>query len=101
MRNFVLAFIAAVNLFVFTGGTAAKIEEIYPLTTIVIETDYITDVVTVEDFNGNQWQFEVVEDWMVDDICSLIMYNNGTEIIYDDQIVKAHYNGWFEGWNNH
>lgn len=100
MKKSILAFIAAINLFSYTGGMAVKTEEIYPLTTIVIETNYISDVVTVEDFNGNLWEFSGVEDWQEGDICSLIMYDNGTRIIYDDQIIKAHYNGYFEGWKN-
>jgi hypothetical protein len=100
MKNFILTFIAVVNLFTFSSGTAAKLEEIYPLTTVVVDVDTETDVVTVQDFNGNLWTFYGVEDWIEGDICSLTMYKSGTEIIYDDQIIQTRYSGYFDGWNN-
>lgn len=73
-----------------------RIEGYYPLTTIVYDMDRENDVVTVEDANGNLWAFEGCEDWEINDICSLLMYDNGTESIYDDEIIIAHYNGTVE-----
>lgn len=70
----------------------------YALTTKVIALDHESDVVTVEDFNGNAWTFYGVEDWQIGDFASLLMDNNGTpETIYDDVITMAHYAGIFEG----
>ena len=54
---------------------------------------------TVEDFNGNLWQFDGAEDWVEGDICTLIMNSKGTEEIKDDTIISVHYSGYFEGWN--
>ena len=71
----------------------------YALTTKVVELDRENDVVVCEDFNGNLWEFYGCEDWQIDDIASLLMDDNGTPTIYDDEIVSARYNGTFEGWN--
>ncbi len=74
-------------------------ENLYGLTTIVFDVSYSTDTVTVKDFNGNLWQFDGVEDWVENDICTLVMDSKGTIEIKDDTIVSVHYNGYFEGWN--
>lgn len=71
----------------------------YALTTVVVELDAENDVVTCKDFNGNLWEFEGCKDWTVGDIASLLMNDRGTEKIYDDTIISARYNGYFEGWN--
>lgn len=70
-----------------------RIEGYYPLTTVVYDMDRENDIVTVEDANGNLWEFEGCEDWEIGDICSLLMFDNGTVSIYDDKIIIAHYNG--------
>lgn len=69
---------------------------IYPMTAIVTEVNHTTDIVTIEDFNGNLWQFDGAEDWQVNDICSCLMGDNGTSNIYDDEILKVRYSGWVE-----
>lgn len=71
-------------------------EEIYPHVGIVSEINTNTDTVIFTDFNGMEWQFNGVEDWMINDICACIMYNNGTEIINDDKILKVEYKGYVE-----
>ena len=71
----------------------------YALTTKVVKLDRENDVVVCEDFNGNLWEFYGCEDWQIDDIASLLMNDNGTSTIYDDEIVNVRYNGTFEGWN--
>ena len=43
----------------------------------------------IEDFNGNIWIFEGIEDWFIGDICAMMMDNNGTDIIYDDIIISV------------
>jgi len=70
----------------------------YPMTTVVTHVSRTTNTVTVQDFNGNLWQFKGVEDWDIGDICSCIMSDNGTELIDDDKIVKVKYDGRFSGW---
>ena len=65
----------------------------YPLSTVV---ECINgNEVTTRDFNGNLWTFtDNSEDWFKGDICSLIMHDNYTDIIYDDTIIKAQYSGF-------
>jgi hypothetical protein len=70
-------------------------DHIYPLTTIVTETNPEIDVVTITDNNGFVWQFYGVEDWEKGDICSVIMNDNGTETIFDDIIITTRYGGRF------
>ena len=74
-------------------------ENLYGLTTVVFDVSYATDTVTVEDFNGNLWQFDGVEDWVKGDICTLVMDSKGTAEIKDDTIISVHYSGYFEGWD--
>ena len=70
---------------------------LYPQTFKVISVDYYENLVTVEDFNGNVWQFWGAEDWVENDICSAIMSDNGTDSIYDDSFVMVRYSGWIKG----
>ena len=72
--------------------------DLYAKATVVVEVDYEYNLVYCKDFNGEVWCFSGCEDWVVGDIASLLMYNNGTKIIYDDEIVNPYYNGWFDGW---
>ena len=72
--------------------------ETYPLTTVVVDVDRMEDVVTVIDFNGNEWQFDGCEDWFVGDVCSMVMDDMNTDIVYDDEIVDLRYDGWLDGW---
>lgn len=68
----------------------------YPLCGIVVDVNYSDDCITIEDFNGNLWVWEGAEDWCVNDIAAMIMYDNGTEHIYDDVIISITYNGYLE-----
>lgn len=79
---------------VLCGCRAKSTDNLYPMSTIVTKCDYDADVVTVTDFNGNDWEFEGVEDWMEGDICALLMDTMGTDIIYDDKIISVRYCGW-------
>lgn len=63
----------------------------YTLSTKVFELDEENDVVTVEDENGNLWDFYGCEDWLINDNCILLMNNNNTSNIYDDIIIRAIY----------
>lgn len=70
----------------------------YALTTVVVNLDAENDVVTCKDFNGNLWEFEGCSDWAIDDIATLLMNDKGTRNIYDDEMIRARYQGTFEGW---
>ena len=93
MNLMALAIAATLN------GATAPVDQMgfYPMTTVVVELDARTDTVVCVDFNGNEWGFEGVEDWCIGDYATLTMCDNGTEIIYDDIICDAVYDGWLEG----
>lgn len=71
-------------------------EDIYPTTAVVSEVNYEENLVSVEDFNGNIWQFTETDDWAVGDICSMIMDSKKTEEIEDDEILSVRYSGFIE-----
>ncbi len=83
--------VAVIALTFFTGFTY---EDVYANCGIVVSVDYDEDIVTIEDFSGNLWQFFGCEDWEINDICAMVMNTNGTDIIFDDIIVNATYCGW-------
>lgn len=80
----------------FIGRAAQKAtynQHTYPLSTVVECVN--GNEITTKDFNGNLWTFtDKTEDWIKGDICSLIMHDNYTNIIYDDTIIKAQYSGF-------
>lgn len=87
-----LTAIALIMILIAIAMTASA--EIYPLTAKVVEVNYDDDTVTVETFTGFLFAFEGCEDWAEGDCASLIMDDNGTEKIFDDEIVMAQYCAW-------
>ena len=77
--------------------TDGECKDLYPLTGIVTEVKRIEDLdlVTMTCANGNQfsWYADAEDCWAINDLASCIMNSNGTEIVYDDEIVDAHYVG--------
>lgn len=72
---------------------AKEMEQYYPTSGIV--TAVGEDFMVFTDFNGNEWTINGdSEDWCCGDICTAIMDKNGTEIIYDDEVVTTKYSGW-------
>lgn len=67
---------------------------IYTTTGIVTDIDKESDIVTVSDFNGHQFEFYEVEDWLPGDIASMVMYDNGTPEVEDDIILDVTYVGY-------
>lgn len=51
------------------------------------------DTVYVTDSTGNVWSFEGAEDWQTGDRAAMLMDDNGTETIYDDEILQIRYIG--------
>lgn len=70
----------------------------YPTTAIVTEIDEVSGIITVEECNGNIWTFydDGTEDWYVNDICSMIMDDKGTKLVYDDEIISTRYSGFVD-----
>lgn len=77
--------------------TDGECKDLYPLTGIVTEVEYMedTDLITMTTANGNQfsWYTDSTDDWFINDLASCIMNSNGTDEVYDDEIVDAHYTG--------
>ena len=75
-----------------------KTDGIYAMTAQVYRLDYEADIVTIEDANGNLWDFEGCEDYCEGDLVSCVMWDAGTpETIYDDHILSTRFSGfWIE-----
>lgn len=77
--------------------TDGECKDLYPLTGIVTEVEHMedTDLITMTTANGNQfsWYTDSTDDWFINDLASCIMSSNGTDEVYDDEIVDAHYVG--------
>ena len=77
-------------------------ETLYPLTGIVTEIEYDVepevDLVTMTTANGNMfaWYADSSDCWEINDLASCIMDSKGTEIVYDDEVLLAHYAGVLE-----
>ena len=81
-------------IMIMTAIALTASADLYPETAKIVNLDYDADLVTVETFTGFTFQFEGCEDYSEGDGVSLIMEDNGTELIFDDEIVMAQYCGW-------
>lgn len=89
IKRLVLTSILATT--VVTGPTASKATTYPGLLRI---TEVQDDVVVGVDANGFEWSFsEEGNDYMADDLCSVIYDDKRTEIIFDDEIVAHRYVG--------
>jgi hypothetical protein len=70
------------------------VENYYPLTALVVDFNEEEDIVICEDYAGNIWKFEGIEDWMEGDLVSMLMDSKGTPLIFDDEILLVRYSGW-------
>lgn len=98
MGAFLLTFSAGVASFlngnVTTEANTITTANLYPTCGIVTECNIELDIVTFADFSGNLWSFNGVGDWIEGDRVAAIMNDNGTPVIYDDEIVSVKYCGW-------
>lgn len=62
---------------------------IYANCAVVVEISTMTDTVVCRDDLGHLWTFNGVEDWELGDGVAMVMFNNGTGIVYDDIIISA------------
>lgn len=95
-----LKLVGLISALLISGVSASNVDNVgvYADTMVVTEVDYEGDVVTIADFNGFEWQFEGCEDWIEGDVCSVLMCDNGTEVIFDDVILSTTYSGWVNEW---
>lgn len=78
--------------------TMLSVGTLYPNTmkvTDIIDLKDNTQVIELEDYNGNVWEYETDStDLFINDTVSVILDDMGTDIIYDDEIVSIRYNAW-------
>lgn len=84
----------AVALILPLHGALADEACFYPKTVIVVELDEENDMVITEDAVGFIWEFYGVEDFEVGDMVSLLMFDCGTELIFDDEVIDAVFSGY-------
>lgn len=73
------------------------VDRLYPNVAVVVEIDHTADTLTVEDSIGHLWVVEGVEDYMEGDLVGMVMDSMGTDLVYDDAVVKMHYcGGWVD-----
>lgn len=77
----------------FLIGDSCAEKKLYPVSGVVIDKDKESDTVTIEIGTGFRYQLYGYGDWEIGDRCSMIMNPMGTKLIYDDQILKAYYEG--------
>ena len=79
-----------------TVGANDIMSHVYPLSGIVVAVIPENDIIVIQDYNGNMWEWSGIEDWYEGDIAAMIMYDNYTESIYDDEIIDIMYSGWIQ-----
>lgn len=96
MKKIVICFYAfALLLMGIAVFTVESKHNVYALSGVVVDVNEEEDAVIFEDFNGNLWEFDGAEDWMINDICACVMNDKGTLNIYDDCILSVRYNGTY------
>lgn len=60
----------------------------------VVGFDRDSDTIYIETTDGNIWEYEEIQDWMIDDLCSMVFCDNGTSEVYDDEVVYMRYIGY-------
>jgi hypothetical protein len=70
------------------------IDNLYAKSMLVYEVDREYDILYLTDSNGNGWEYVGIEDLGVGDVVDCLMYDNQTDIIYDDKIIKLQYSGF-------
>ena len=68
-------------------------DELYANVAIVSGFQFEEDLVLLTDTSGSTWAMYGIEDWRLGDIACLVVWNAGTALIFDDEIVCATYNG--------
>ena len=70
------------------------VDNLYAKSMLVYEIDREYDILYLTDSNGNGWEYIGIEDLGVGDVVDCLMYDNQTDIIYDDKIIKLQYSGF-------
>ena len=98
MKKMYMVIVALVLCGILMGVVACAQAETYPAALMVVDLDEHEDMVIAVDFNGNEWTWTGIEDIFPGDMIAVMMDDQGTETIYDDEIIDLRYCGWIEGW---
>lgn len=88
--------ISILTIFICVSISTHYENHYYPTTMIITKLDHDNDIIIMEDFKGHVWMYDGIEDNLIGDVISCIMYDNKTELIYDDKIIKIKYSGYTE-----
>lgn len=92
MKKKIIYFAVVVLILAIAAGII-YVNRLYMETAIVIDIN--NNTVSVICADGNVFGFFSNDgDWCNGDICTMIMYNNGTESVTDDRIVNVKYAGY-------
>ena len=87
-----IAIIITIKVGFFTSiANAENITFYYPEVGEIVGFNEKTDMVFVKTSDGNVWEFEEIDDWMVGDNCYMVFCDNGTKDQTDDIIVSVRY----------
>jgi len=87
--------LVAIIIILVSLGSTAQAVEIYPRCGIIVDFDYDTDIVVVEDSVGFIWEFYGIEDYCIGDLVIMTLCNVGEpEYIIDDEIIEVVYGGY-------
>ena len=92
MKKFFVILLVCMSLFAAANADF----NVYPLAGKITEVAYDIDAVFFVDGAGHEWVFYGCEDWMVDDFVACLMWDAGTSVIFDDEILDVLYAGTFE-----
>lgn len=85
-----------VTAVILLAAVSASAEfQVYPLAGRIVEIDNIDDTVTFEDGSGLLWTFYGVEDYAIGDVVACVVWDAGTQKVYDDEIIDVVYAGIF------
>lgn len=95
-KNVILYIVIVILIAVVIIGIV-EANNFHSVIAMVTEIDEENSLITTTCASGNMFSFyDTNGDWCCGDLCSLIMYNNGTDIVYDDAVVGARYGGFVE-----
>jgi hypothetical protein len=93
MKKLLAIVVLCCVLFSVVSSSAEQIDADNVLVRVgtIVKIDEENDVVVVMDTVGMLWEFEGIEDYMLDDTVALLMDRNNTETIFDDIILRVFY----------
>ena len=93
MKKFLLVFpVLGALLLLYISSQVYMSAHIYPETAVIIEIN--DETIIAYSANGNRFTIHASpEDWFPGDLVSLVMYDNNTDIVYDDVILQIRYSG--------